>query len=68
VASGLSLIAGVADLMPPPSLLCVFAAQLIGEKNHFRILKESLPLIVLSLAVGIAMIIYAAEVGSLFRY
>jgi GntP family gluconate:H+ symporter len=68
VASGLSLIAGVADLMPPPSLLCVFAAQLIGEKNHFRILQESLPLIVLSLAVGIAMVIYAAEVGSLFRY
>ncbi len=68
VSSALSLIAGLGDLMPPPSLLCVFAAQLVGEKNHFRILKESLPLIVLSLVVGITMIIYAAQLGSLFRY
>jgi GntP family gluconate:H+ symporter len=68
VASALSLIAGLGDLMPPPSLLCVFAAQLVGEKNHFRILKESLPLILVSLIVGIVMIIYAAQLGGLFRY
>jgi TRAP-type C4-dicarboxylate transport system permease large subunit len=68
VASALSLIAGVADMMPPPSLLCVFAAQLVGEKNHFRILKESLPLIAAALLVGILLIVYAGPVGSLFRY
>ncbi len=68
VSSALSLIAGLGDLMPPPSLLCVFAAQLVGEKNHFRILRESLPLIVLSLVVGILMIIYAAQLGSMIRY
>ncbi len=68
VTSALSLIAGLGDLMPPPSLLCVFAAQLVGEKNHFRILKESVPLIVLSIVVGIVMIIYAAQVGSMMRY
>jgi len=68
VSSALSLIAGLGDLMPPPSLLCVFAAQLVGEKNHFRILRESLPLMVLSLVVGILMIIYAAQIGSMIRY
>jgi GntP family gluconate:H+ symporter len=68
VTSALSLIAGVGDLIPPPSLLCVFAAQLVGEKNHFRILRASLPLIVLSLAVGIALIVFAADVGSALHY
>lgn len=68
VTSALSLIAGLGDLMPPPSLLCVFAAQLVGEKNHFRILRESIPLILLSLLLGIALIVYAAQVGSAFRY
>jgi len=68
VASALSLIAGIGDLMPPPSLLCVFAAQLVGEKNHFRILKESIPLIAAALLVGILMIVYAVQIGGLFRY
>lgn len=68
VTSALSLIAGLGDLMPPPLLLCVFAAQLVGEKNHFRILKESIPLIVLSIVVGIAMIVFAANLGSMMRY
>ena len=68
VTSALSLIAGLGDLMPPPSLLCVFAAQLVGEKNHFRILKESAPLIVVSLIVGILMIMYAGHLGALLRY
>jgi gluconate:H+ symporter, GntP family len=68
VTSALSLIAGLGDLMPPPSLLCVFAAQLVGEKNHFRILRESAPLIVASLLAGTVMIIYAGQLRSLLRY
>ncbi len=68
VTSGLSLIAGLGDMMPPPSLLCVFAAQLVGERNHYRILRESLPLIIFSAVVGIALIVYAGQLGSLLRY
>jgi len=64
VTSGLSLIAGIADLMPPPSLLCVFAAQLVGVKNHFQILKESIIPIVLSLLAGIGVIVFASQLGS----
>jgi TRAP-type C4-dicarboxylate transport system permease large subunit len=59
--------AGLGDLMPPPSLLCVFAAQLVGEKNHYRILRNSIPYIVASLIVGILMIIFASEIGNVFK-
>ena len=67
VASALSLMAGLGDLMPPPSLLCVFAAQLVGEKNHYRILRKSIPYIMASLIVGIVMIMFASEIGNVFK-
>ena len=66
VAAALSLIAGLADMMPPPLLLCVFAAQLVGESQPFRILKESLVPMLVAVVVGILMIAYASEIGSLF--
>jgi TRAP-type C4-dicarboxylate transport system permease large subunit len=66
VASALSLIAGIGDLMPPPMLLCAFASQIVGEKNQFLILKHSLPLMVLSLIVAIAMIAFANSVPKLY--
>jgi gluconate:H+ symporter, GntP family len=66
VASALSLIAGIGDLMPPPMLLCAFASQIVGEKNQFRILKQSLPFIVLSLIAAIAMIAFANSVEKLY--
>jgi GntP family gluconate:H+ symporter len=66
VASGLSLIASLADLMPPPTILCVFAGQVVGEKNPFRILRHALPFMVVMLAAGLTMVILANAVGSLF--
>ncbi len=66
IASALSLIAGIGDLMPPPMLLCSFAAQIVGEKNPWRILKECLPMILVSLLVGIAMILLADKVARLY--
>jgi TRAP-type C4-dicarboxylate transport system permease large subunit len=66
VTAALSLIAGLGDLMPPPSFLCVVAAQMVGVKNHFRILRESAPPIIASLLVGIGMIIFAAAIGKIF--
>jgi gluconate:H+ symporter, GntP family len=67
VAAALSLIAGVGDLMPPPSLLCVFSAQIVGVKNHFQILRESALPIIASLLVGILLIIFAGPIGSFCR-
>ncbi|MFH0990692.1 MAG: TRAP transporter large permease [bacterium] len=66
VTSALSLIAGIGDLMPPPMLLCAFASQIVGEKNQFRILKQCIPMIILSLCVGIAMILFANEVALMY--
>ena len=66
VTSALSLIAGLGDLMPPPMLLCAFASQIVGEKNQFRILKQSIPMMVLSLLVAIAMIAFANSVAKLY--
>jgi TRAP-type C4-dicarboxylate transport system permease large subunit len=66
VTSALSLIAGIGDLMPPPMLLCAFASQIVGEKNQFRILKQSIPFIVLSLIAAIAMIEFADVIAKLY--
>ncbi|GAG00601.1 unnamed protein product, partial [marine sediment metagenome] len=37
VASGLTLIASLGDLMPPTALAGIFAAQVVDESNYFRI-------------------------------
>lgn len=39
VASALSLLAGLGDLMPPTALAGIFAAQVVGEQNYFKVLK-----------------------------
>ncbi len=67
VASVLSLIAGLGDLMPPPSLLPVFASQIVDEKNHFTILKTAAPIILLSLVFSIVILIFAKNFGSIIN-
>jgi len=39
VGSALSLLAGLGDLMPPTALAGIFAAQVVGEENYFRVLR-----------------------------
>jgi GntP family gluconate:H+ symporter len=68
VTSGLSMLAAIGDMMPPPSLLCVFAAQLLGIKNHFQVLKESIVPIILALLAAVLMIVYADFISQLFSY
>lgn len=64
VASALALMAAMGDLMPPPSLLCAYAGQLVKVKNHFLILKESIVPIVFTLAIGLSIIIFSKEIGN----
>jgi len=59
VASGLTLIASLGDLMPPTALAGIFAAQVVAEKNYFRILKQCLPYALITALWGIAMILFA---------
>lgn len=65
ITSALALLAALGDTMPPPSLLCAYASQMVGEKNHFKILKHSLGYIALSMLVALLIIIFADGIGSL---
>ena len=64
VAAALALLAALGDLMPPPSLLCAYAAQLVKVKNHFLILKESIVPIIFTLIIGLSIIIFSEEIGN----
>jgi GntP family gluconate:H+ symporter len=64
VASALALMAAMGDLMPPPSLLCAYAGQMVNESNHFKILRSSIPSILLTAIVGLTMIYFASEIGT----
>jgi hypothetical protein len=59
VGSALSLIAGLGDLMPPTALAGLFAAQVVGVKNYFSVLKVCLLPAVVTAIWGIAIILGA---------
>ena len=60
VASALILISGLGDLMPPTALAGIFAAQVVGETNYFKVLKHCLIPGLLTAGWGIA-VIYGAK-------
>lgn len=64
VASGLTLIASLGDMMPPTALAGIFAAQVVGESNYFRILRICLPYAALVAVYGIGMILFANALAS----
>lgn len=59
VGSGLSLIAGLGDLMPPTALAGLFAAQVVGVKNYFKVLKVCIVPALVTALWGIIVIIGA---------
>ncbi len=65
VGSALSLISGLGDLMPPTALAGIFAAQVVGEENYFRVLKYTLLPAVATALWGIGMIIFANQLGKI---
>jgi len=64
VTAALALMAALGDLMPPPSLLCAYASQIVGVKNHFQILRKSVIPIAASLVVGVLIIAFAREIAA----
>ena len=65
VASALSLIASLGDLMPPTALAGIFAAQVVGEDNYFRVLRLCLlPGLCIALW-GIAVILISPSLAGL---
>lgn len=64
ITSALVLMAALGDLMPPPALLCAYSSQIVGEKNHFRILKVCLIPMAISMAIGILILIFAQQISN----
>jgi TRAP-type C4-dicarboxylate transport system permease large subunit len=64
VTAALALMAALGDLMPPPSLLCAYAGQMVKEKNHFRILRQSALPIAATMVVGVLIVMFAGEIAS----
>ncbi|MGD2294329.1 MAG: Na+/H+ antiporter NhaC family protein [Candidatus Aminicenantes bacterium] len=58
-SAALSAIAGLGDLMPPTALAGIFAAQVVGENNYFKVLRHCLFPAFLELAMGIGVLLLA---------
>lgn len=64
VAAALSLIASLGDLMPPTALAGIFAAQVVGEENYFRVLKYCVIPGLIVILWGVAVIIFSAPIAA----
>jgi GntP family gluconate:H+ symporter len=58
-ASALSAVAGLGDLMPPTALAGMFAAQVVGEKNYFLVLRACIVPALFELSMGIGILLLA---------
>lgn len=67
VAAGLSLIAGLGDLVPPTALAGIFAAQVVDEKNYFAVLKKCVIPAVAIAIWGICLIVWANPIAAILR-
>ena len=68
VASALSLMAGLGDLMPPTALAGIFAAQVVGEKNYFKVLRRCVVPGIATAVWGILVIVGANYIAGALRY
>jgi len=64
-SAGLSAIAGLGDLMPPTALAGIFAAQVVGEKNYFKVLRYCLVPALFELIMGIGVLLLAPIIEKL---
>ncbi len=67
VGSALALISGLGDLMPPTALAGIFAAQVVGEENYFKVLRKCVIPGILTVLWGVFMIAYAANLVPFLR-
>lgn len=62
-ASGLTLLAGLGDLVPPTALAGMFAAQIVHEDNYWLVLKDCLIPAIATAVWGVVMIRWAAPIA-----
>jgi gluconate:H+ symporter, GntP family len=63
--SALSQLAALGDLMPPTALAGIFAAQVVGEKNYFKVLKYCILPAILTAVWCIIIIIFANSIANI---
>jgi len=63
--SALSQLAALGDLMPPTALAGIFAAQVVGEKNYFKVLKYCIIPAILTAVWCIVIIIFANSIANI---
>jgi len=64
-SSALSAIAGLGDLMPPTALAGIFAAQVVGEKNYFKVLRYCMIPAFFELVMGIGVLLLSPLIEKL---
>ncbi|MFQ5721826.1 MAG: TRAP transporter large permease subunit [Candidatus Aminicenantales bacterium] len=64
-SSALSAVAGLGDLMPPTALAGIFAAQVVGEANYFKVLRYCLIPALFELTMGIGVLLLAPFIDKL---
>jgi TRAP-type C4-dicarboxylate transport system permease large subunit len=57
-SSALSAVAGLGDLMPPTALAGIFAAQVVGEPNYFKVIRHCLMPALFELVMGVGVLIF----------
>jgi len=67
VASALSLVAGLGDMVPPTALAGIFASHVVGEKNYFVILKKSFAILALVAVFGVTTVAFSRTLSVLFN-
>jgi hypothetical protein len=64
-SAALSAVAGLGDLMPPTALAGIFAAQVVGEPNYFKVLKHCIIPGLMQLAMGIGVLLLASTIDKI---
>lgn len=64
-SAALSAVAGLGDLMPPTALAGIFAAQVVGEKNYFKVLRYCLVPALFELLMGIGVLLLSPMLDKL---
>jgi len=57
-SSALSAVAGLGDLMPPTALAGIFAAQVVGEPNYFKVIRHCLMPALFELVMGVGVLVF----------
>lgn len=64
-SAALSAVAGLGDLMPPTALAGIFAAQVVGEKNYFKVLRYCLIPALFELVYAISVLLLSPYIENI---